>query len=80
MGEGAFDLDKLAGGKIVVKQAGDNNKFTTLDGEERKISKESIKVGNFSGLVMLVIGSNNLSMKDLLSNIINNGIDAGYPD
>ncbi|HDZ84697.1 MAG TPA: phenylalanine--tRNA ligase subunit beta, partial [Nitrospirae bacterium] len=40
----AFDLDKLAGKKIIVKQAGDANKFTTLDGEERKISKETLLI------------------------------------
>lgn len=40
----AFDLAKLAGEKIVVKQAGGISTFTTLDDEERKLSKEMLLI------------------------------------
>ncbi len=40
----AFDLDKLSGKKIVVKQAGDLKTFTTLDSEERNLSKEMLLI------------------------------------
>lgn len=41
----AFDLDKLEGGEIIVRQAQVNEKsFTTLDGEERKITPDDLMV------------------------------------
>ncbi len=40
----AFDFDKLAGKKIVVKQAGNIKKFTTLDDEERSLAKEMLMI------------------------------------
>jgi phenylalanyl-tRNA synthetase beta chain len=40
----AFDLDKLDGDKIVVKTAGNKNSFSTLDEEERKLSKDTLLI------------------------------------
>lgn len=40
----AFDLDRLEGKKIVVKPAGDVKKFTTLDNEERSLSKDMLLI------------------------------------
>ncbi len=40
----AFDLDKLAGDKIVVKTAGEGTKITTLDAVERKLSKDALLI------------------------------------
>lgn len=40
----AFDLDRLAGGKIVVRQAGDVMKFRTLDDEERELPAEALLI------------------------------------
>ncbi len=40
----AFDADKLYGGKIIVAKAGKNRSFTTLDGIERKLSKDSLLI------------------------------------
>ncbi len=40
----AFDLDKLAGGKIVVKQAKGISSFTTLDNEKRKTSEDMLLI------------------------------------
>ncbi len=33
----AFDFDRLAGGKIIVRRAKDGERFTTLDGQERTL-------------------------------------------
>lgn len=38
----AFDLDKLAGKKIIVKQAGSEQKFTTLDSKERTVAATTL--------------------------------------
>ncbi len=40
----AFDLDNLAGGKIVVKQAKNVSSFTTLDNEKRKTSEDMLLI------------------------------------
>lgn len=40
----AFDADKIKGDKIVVKTLDKETKFTTLDGEERTISKEDLMI------------------------------------
>ncbi|MBP5134806.1 MAG: phenylalanine--tRNA ligase subunit beta [Paludibacteraceae bacterium] len=42
----AFDLDKVAGGKIVVKKAAAGAKFVTLDGVERTLSAEDLMICN----------------------------------
>ncbi len=40
----AFDLSKIAGNEIVVKNAKDNEKFITLDGQERTLDKEVLMI------------------------------------
>ncbi len=40
----AFDLDLLAGAQINVRRAGSDNKFTTLDEEERQIDPETLMI------------------------------------
>lgn len=40
----AYDLDTIAGGKIVVKTARDGDKFTTLDGQERCLDKDVLMI------------------------------------
>ena len=40
----AYDLDTIAGRQIVVKTAQDGDKFTTLDGQERKLDKEVLMI------------------------------------
>ncbi len=40
----AFDLDNLEGKKIVIKEAGDTDTFTTLDNEERSLSKDMLLI------------------------------------
>lgn len=38
----AFDLDRLAGSRIVVRRAADGEKFTTLDGQERLLRADDL--------------------------------------
>ncbi len=40
----AFDLDTIAGKKIVVKRAKDGDKFVTLDGQERTLDGEILMI------------------------------------
>ena len=68
----AFDLDKLAGGKIVVKQAGNESKFRTLDGEERKISNETLLIWDAEKPVAIagIMGGGNTEVSDTTVNIL----------
>ena len=40
----AFDLDRLAGNRIVVRQAGADSSFTTLDQKERRLNPEMLMI------------------------------------
>lgn len=40
----AYDLDTIAGKKIVVKRAGNGEKFTTLDGQERELNENILTI------------------------------------
>ena len=41
-----FDVDKIAGGHVVVKTVSDGTKFTTLDGVERTLSDRDLMICN----------------------------------
>jgi phenylalanyl-tRNA synthetase beta chain len=68
----AFDLDRLAGKKIVVKQAGDLGKFTTLDDEERTLSKEMLLIWDAEKPVAIagVMGGLNTEVSQSTVNIL----------
>ncbi|MFZ4590799.1 MAG: phenylalanine--tRNA ligase subunit beta [Ignavibacteria bacterium] len=42
----AFDYDKIAGKKIIIKTAGEGDKFTTLDSKERVLNDKSLMVSD----------------------------------
>lgn len=42
----AFDMAKVTGRKIVVRKAGKDKKFTTLDNEERKLSSDMLVIAD----------------------------------
>ena len=42
----AFDLDKLAGNRIVVRRAKDGEKITTLDGQERSLKPDMLVIAD----------------------------------
>ncbi|HLU89017.1 MAG TPA: phenylalanine--tRNA ligase subunit beta [Cyclobacteriaceae bacterium] len=45
----AFDMDRISGGKIIVKKLPQNSKFTTLDGKERTLSGEELMICDAEG-------------------------------
>jgi len=42
----AFDADKIAGGKVIVKKAAEGTPFVTLDDVERKLSADDLMICN----------------------------------
>lgn len=42
----AFDMDKISGGKVIVKTLAEGTKFTTLDGVERTLSNKDLMICN----------------------------------
>lgn len=68
----AFDLDKLAGKKIAVKKAGSIDKFTTLDDEERKLSKDMLLIWDNEKPVAIagVMGGGNTEVSGSTANIL----------
>ena len=42
----AFDLDKLAGGAIIVRRAAAGERLTTLDGIERKLCPDDLLIAD----------------------------------
>ena len=49
----AFDLDRLAGGKIIVRRAAEGEVFTTLDSVERKLCPEDLVIADRKRAVAL---------------------------
>lgn len=62
----AFDFDNLAGGKIVVKTAGDNIEFTTLDSKTHKMEPEMLMIcdGERPVAIAGVMGGENSEISD----------------
>ncbi|NOZ69102.1 MAG: phenylalanine--tRNA ligase subunit beta [Deferribacteres bacterium] len=68
----AFDLDKLTGGRIVVRQAAGVEKFRTLDGEERKLPAEALLIWDAEKPVAIagVMGGRNTEVSESTLNIL----------
>ena len=49
----AFDLDRLAGHRIVVRRAADGEAMTTLDGKERKLAADDLVIADAEKAVAL---------------------------
>ncbi len=49
----AFDFDKIAGGKIIVRRAQNGEKLTTLDENERELSGEILTICDQSGPIAI---------------------------
>ena len=73
----AFDLDVLAGQKIVVKQAGDQKDFTTLDSKPRKLNSADLMIcdGEKAVAVAGVMGGENSEVTDKTKNVL---IESAY--
>ena len=49
----AFDLDRVKGGKIIVRRAAEGEKFTTLDGQERTLTGKDMTIRDAERAVAL---------------------------
>jgi len=68
----AFDFKLLAGGKIIVKRAGEGDAFTTLDGQERVLSPEDLTICDGEKPVALagIMGGQNSEINDATTDIL----------
>lgn len=68
----AFDIRQIEGNKIVVKKATEGQKFTTLDGQERKLTKDDLLINDSKKGVALagVMGGENSEVQDDTQTII----------
>src|SRR5699024_4293513 len=75
----AFDYDKLDSNQIVVRQAKENEKMITLDGEERTLAKKDLVITNGKEPIALagVMGGANTEVSDETSTIL---LEAAYFD
>lgn len=73
----AFDFDKLREKRIVVKRAAEGEVFTTLDGQERKLTSQNLMICDGEGAVAVagVMGGLNSEIGDATSDIL---IEAAY--
>ncbi len=68
----AFDYDKVADGKIVVRRANDGERFTTLDGKEHKLSNDQMVIADGERAVALagIMGGQNSEVSGGTKNIL----------
>lgn len=68
----AFDLDKLAGKKIVVRKAGKTSKFTTLDDTKRPLKKDMLLIWDAEKPVAIagVMGGQNTEVSGSTVNVL----------
>ncbi len=52
----AFDADKIAGGRVVVRTCPEGTVLRTLDGVERKLSPEDLTISDGAGTPMCIAG------------------------
>ena len=67
-----FDLDKIEGGKIVVRAGHENEKLVTLDEQERELNSEDIVISDGVKTVALggVMGGQNSEITENTKNIL----------
>jgi phenylalanyl-tRNA synthetase beta chain len=68
----AFDLDRLAGGRIVVRKAKRGEKLVTLDGVERKLDPSDVVVADSERAVSLagIMGGLDTAVTDRTTNVL----------
>ena len=73
----AFDLDKVMGSKIIIKSAGEDQKFITLDSKERNVKAEDLYICDAEKPVALagVMGGENSEVTNNTANIL---IESAY--
>ncbi|MCF6269125.1 MAG: phenylalanine--tRNA ligase subunit beta [Melioribacteraceae bacterium] len=73
----AFDLDQLAGNKIIIRCAGKDEKFVTLDSKERKLLETDLLICDAEKAVAIagVMGGENSEVTESTKNIL---IESAY--
>ncbi len=68
----AYDYDKIAGKKIIVRRANDGDKFVTLDGQERALDKDVLMIcdGEKEIGIAGVMGGENTMITDDVSTML----------
>jgi phenylalanyl-tRNA synthetase beta chain len=68
----AFDYDRVANHHIIVRRADEGERFTTLDGEERTLSRDMLVIADEEGPVALagVIGGRDSEVTEDTTNIL----------
>ncbi len=68
----AYDLDTISGHKIVVRCAGDGEKFTTLDGQERTLDKDMLMICDAEKTVGIagIMGGENSMITDEVKTVL----------
>jgi len=75
----AFDLDKVKGGKIVVREAKDGEKIVTIDGVERKLEKGMLVIADAERVIAIagVMGGKDTEVSSATKNIL---LESAYFD
>ncbi|MFA5059350.1 MAG: phenylalanine--tRNA ligase subunit beta [Candidatus Omnitrophota bacterium] len=75
----AFDLDKLSGGKIIVRRAKDNETITTIDGVERKLDPSILVIADAKRAVAIagIMGGKDAEVTEQTKNIL---LESAYFD
>lgn len=73
----AFDLDTLAGSKIIVSDAGKIDSFTTLDSNKRELNPDILMINDGAGPVAIagIMGGENSEVTNATKNIL---IESAY--
>lgn len=68
----AYDLDKIAGKKIIVRRANDGDKFTTLDGQEREMDSDVLMINDAEKAVGIagIMGGEDSMITDDVKNLL----------
>jgi len=75
----AFDFDRLAGGKIIVRRAREGERFRSLDGQERILKQSDLTIRDGEKAVALagIMGGENSEIADSTTNIL---LESAYFD
>lgn len=68
----AFDAQKLAGGRIIVRRAADGEKITTLDGKERTLTSRTLVIADEAKAVVVagVMGGVNSGVDEKTTSVV----------
>ncbi|HEY2665167.1 MAG TPA: phenylalanine--tRNA ligase subunit beta [Candidatus Binataceae bacterium] len=68
----AFDWEKITGGKIVVRRAGTDREFVTLDGIKRELNRDDLMIADGSGPLAIagLMGGRNSEVGETTKSIL----------